>query len=131
MKKRKMVKSANVILAILLLLLSLCSCAEKESHDEDIIIGTWKSTKQKVGANWLPMDDASFCWTFTFAPDGVAKITLGEMDYPHELTWVFDGSDEETLSYSILDNGSVLTGVIYSKELGFFVYSDMAFEKTK
>ena len=128
MKVRTMLKGTMAILVALTLLFSLCSCA-KEKVPEDIIIGTWKATLFKSSTGWLPIDNAGGDFTFVFSPDGTVKITIDGASYLDDLTWAFDGSDDDSRSYAIMADGSPLTGVIYSNELELFVYSDLAFEK--
>lgn len=121
-------KKIIILIFAFLLLLTFCSCA-KEEVPEDIIIGTWKATLFKSSTGWLPVDSAGGDFTFVFSPDGTVKITIDGASYLDDLTWAFDGSDDDSRSYAILADGSPLTGVIYSNELELFVYSDLAFEK--
>ena len=121
-------KKIIILIFAFLLLLTFCSCAKEEAH-EDIIIGTWKATLFNSSTGWLPVDNAGGDFTFVFSPDGTVKITIDGASYLDDLTWAFDGSDDDSRSYAILADGSPLTGVIYSNELELFVYSDLAFEK--
>ena len=122
-----MKRVVSLCLAVFMLL-SLCACGN-DVTEEDIIVGTWKSTSYKGADGWYPIEDEEFRWQFTFDSNGKAEITLGGVKYPRDLTWVFDGSDDDSISYAILNDGEPLSGVVYSKELGVFVYDSMIFEK--